>query len=262
MEGENLFWTRTPRSKQNRITTNGAGLPEKMKVHSSFSASEKEIKRQKNPDAGFKITEQILSICLAHLILCCIEETVMDKVNPASPSGCVLAWTELRTVTHSRETHTHTHTHTHTVANIFFESFLLYASFLFFSWWVFCLEEHTIPGYGLPIRNRSLVPVPGEGSKARVREESWGSCSLRRTMSVHSWGEFDLMRICSTVPLRIQACRWRIYVLIYILRKFDECHSFFPVFSNQHLVWWGSKLPEKPWVMSELRCEWVTVWQW
>ncbi len=156
----------------------------------------------------------------------------------------------------------HTHTHTHIVANIFFESFQLYASFLFFSWWGFCLEEHTIPGYGLPIRNRSLVPVPGEGSKARVREESWGSCSLRRTMSVHSWGEFDLMRICSTVPLRIQACRWRIYVLIYILRKFDECHSFFSVFSNQHLVWWGSKLPEKPWVMSELRCEWVTVWQW
>ncbi len=60
-------------------------------IQGEKSASEKEIKRQKNPDAGFKITEQILSICLAHLILCCIEETVMDKVNPASPSGCVLA---------------------------------------------------------------------------------------------------------------------------------------------------------------------------
>lgn len=174
----------------------------------------------------------------------------MDKVNPASPSGCVMAWTELRTVTHSRETHTHTHSRQHLLRI----SSVVRKSPLFFLMGL-CLEEHIVPGYGLPIRNRSLVPVIGEGSKACVWEESWVSCSLRRTMSVHSCGEFDLMRICSTVPLWIQACRWRLYVLIYIPWKFDECHSFFAVFSNQHLVWWSSKLPEKPWVMCELRCE-------
>lgn len=111
MEGENLFWTRTPpKTKSNYHERGRAARKDESSlfIQGEKSVSEKEIKREKNPDAGFKITEQILSICLAHLILCCIEETVMDKVNPASPSGCVLAWTELRTVTHSRETHTHT----------------------------------------------------------------------------------------------------------------------------------------------------------
>ncbi len=143
MEGENLFWTRTPpKTKSNYHERGRAARKDESSlfIQGEKSASEKEIKREKNPDAGFKITEQILSICLAHLILCCIEETVMDKVNPASPSGCVLAWTELRTVTHSRETHTHT------VANIFSESFQSYASFLFSSWWGFVWRNTSYQG--------------------------------------------------------------------------------------------------------------------
>lgn len=35
------------------------------------------------------------------------------------------------------------------------------------------------------------------------------------------------MRICSAVLHGIQACRWTLYVLIYIPQKFDECSSFF-----------------------------------
>ncbi len=139
----------------------------KMKVRSSFrvkkSASEKEIKRQKNPDAGFKITEQILSICLAHLILCCIEETVMDKVNPASPSGCVLAWTELRTVTHSRETHTHTHTHNS--RQYLLRIFSIVRKFPLFSWWGFVWRN-------TPYQGMACQSEIGRGSGPRRGFES------------------------------------------------------------------------------------------
>lgn len=78
-----------------------------------------------------------------------------------------------------------------------------------------CLEEHIIPEEGTACQSvtgrwlqspeRALV-LP-QSLKARVCEESLGSCSLRQAMSVHSWGEFDLMRICSTVLHGIQACR-------------------------------------------------------
>lgn len=115
MEGGNLFWMWTPPENKIELPRTGPGCQKRWKftLHSGWKECKWErdkerVREKKNPDAGFKITEQILSICLAHLILCCIEETVMDKVNPASPSGCVLAWTEPRTVTHSRETHTYT----------------------------------------------------------------------------------------------------------------------------------------------------------
>lgn len=163
MEGENLFWTRTPPKTKSNYRERGRAARKdesSLFIQGEKSASEKEIKREsekkKNPDAGFKITEQILSICLAHLILCCIEETVMDKVNPASPSGCVLAWTEPRTVTHSRETHTFSQTPTSS-QNLpeqiaAFQSYSSFFSFFFMFPLFFliglCLKKRIIPEEG------------------------------------------------------------------------------------------------------------------
>lgn len=68
------------------------------------------------------------------------------------------------------------------------------SDFFMFPLFFHCLEEHILPGalfggthrtrrgYSLPISNRSLVPVPGEGSSLTAKFES--TCV---------WGEFGLL---------------------------------------------------------------------
>jgi len=125
--------------------------------------------------------------------------------------------------------------------------------------------HHARSSYSLPIRNIPSVPILGEGSILTAKV--WKRVCVRRVRALVRSECTQLGWVCLNENL-FSSAAWnpglQVNTFCFDLHSTEIWWMplFFPTFSNQHLVWWSSKMPERPWVMRELRCEWVTVWQW
>lgn len=278
---ETLFPTRTY-TGENKIKLSRTGRAARKDESSLFvrldeSVSEKETIKKIQMQVLKSQSRPILSICFGtpHSLLHWRNGHGQGEPN-------ITIWTGLRTVTHSRGTNTHARTHT--VAKIFSEPMSRWTaqisqglseqqiarkflSSLRFFLMGLCLEElrHSSPIIGHWFWSpREGSNLPQSLKSLQVSEESPVS-SLRQPVSVHSWGEFDLMSSCSAAVLAIQAPAagpaGEVFMFSFTFRR-NLMNAGPPHFSNHHLVWYASNLPERPWVLRELRSEWVIIWQW